>query len=94
MLRAKLPELCGIAALFRWLIVRFTVLAEAIPRPGTPQFKRFFLWPGRSGKQLPASLQTVNAVCGCPAESQATTAAAAPIPAAAAAATTASTAPQ
>jgi hypothetical protein len=50
MLRAKLPELCGIGALFRWLSLRFTKLAEAIPRPGTRQFKRFFLWPGRNGE--------------------------------------------
>jgi hypothetical protein len=50
MLRAKLPELCGIGALFRWLVVRFAVLAESIPRPGSTQFKHFYLWPGRAGE--------------------------------------------
>lgn len=49
MLRSKLPELCGIGALFRWLCVRLAVLGESIPRPGKQQFKRFFLWPGRNG---------------------------------------------
>jgi hypothetical protein len=49
MLRAKLPALCGIGALFRWLCVRLAVLAESLPRPGTAQFKRFYLWPGRKG---------------------------------------------
>lgn len=50
MLRAKLPELCGIGALFRWLAMRFTVLAEPIPQPGTPQFNNFFLW-GATGRR-------------------------------------------
>jgi hypothetical protein len=49
MLRGKLPALCGIGALFRWLCVRLIVLAESLPRPGTKQFKRFYLWPGRRG---------------------------------------------
>lgn len=49
MLRAKLPALCGIGALFRWMAIRFFFLSESIPRPGTEQFKRFYLWPGRKG---------------------------------------------
>jgi hypothetical protein len=49
MLRGKLAALCGIGALFRWLSVRLAVLAESLPRPGTKQFKRFYLWPGRKG---------------------------------------------
>ncbi len=49
MLRGKLPALCGVGALFRWLCVRLVVLAESLPRPGTAQFKRFYLWPGAKG---------------------------------------------
>jgi hypothetical protein len=49
MLRAKLPALCAIGALFRWLVVRFAVQQEPIPRPGTDKWRKFFLWPGRAG---------------------------------------------
>ena len=49
MLRSKVPSLCGVGALFRWLVLRFTLLAEAIPMPGTRRFRKFFLWPGRKG---------------------------------------------
>lgn len=48
MLRAKLPELCGVGALFRWLAVRFALWAEPLPKPGSTQFKNFFLWGGRT----------------------------------------------
>jgi hypothetical protein len=65
MLRAKLPALCGIGALFRWLIVRFTKLAESIPRPGSTQFKRFYLWPGRAGEAAHAVLDSLAAWAMC-----------------------------
>lgn len=52
MLRSKEPSLCGVGALFRWLVLRFTLLAESIPRPRTRRFKRFFLWLGRTGTSV------------------------------------------
>lgn len=50
MLRSKVPALCPIGALFRWLIVRVLVLKEPLPQPGTQSWHNFFLWPGRSGE--------------------------------------------
>jgi hypothetical protein len=50
MLRSKYPVACGFGALARLLIVRFKLKMESIPRPGTKQWKRFYLWPGRQGK--------------------------------------------
>lgn len=54
MLRAKLPELCGVGAMFRWLAIRFKFESEPLPKPGTSQFKRFFIWGGRKGGYLSA----------------------------------------
>jgi hypothetical protein len=49
MLRNKVPEMCAIGALARWLVVRIALQAEAIPKPGSRAWKKFFLWYGRAG---------------------------------------------
>ena len=50
MLRAKLPEMCPIGALFRLMVQRFALQAEPIAKPGSSPYRKFFLWPGRAGK--------------------------------------------
>lgn len=50
MLRSKLPALCAMGSFFRWMVVRFKLQAEPIPRPGSKQLGKFFLWPGRAGE--------------------------------------------
>jgi hypothetical protein len=50
MIRSKVPALCGVGALFRWLVVRFKIKKVPIPKPGSRQWRDFFLWPGRAGK--------------------------------------------
>lgn len=65
MLRSKVPEMCAMGATFRWLIVRVLVLQEPLPQPGTASWKRFYLWPGRSGtctQLTPASLAVIAAL--------------------------------
>ena len=50
MLRAKLPELCAVGALARWLVVRIALQSESIPEPRSKRWKQFYLWPGRQGE--------------------------------------------
>lgn len=48
-LRNKLPEMCAVGALARWLVVRIALQAQTIPKPGSKAWKKFFLWCGRAG---------------------------------------------
>lgn len=49
MLRSKVPSMCAMGSFFRWMVVRFAVKNEPIPRAGSAKLKHFYLWPGRAG---------------------------------------------
>uniref|UniRef100_A0A383V4K5 Uncharacterized protein n=1 Tax=Tetradesmus obliquus TaxID=3088 RepID=A0A383V4K5_TETOB len=51
-IRAQLPSMCPLGALFRWLATRFAIEGESLPTPGHPQWQSFLLWPGRAGREV------------------------------------------
>lgn len=51
-IRAQLPSMCPLGALFRWLATRFAIEGEPLPTPGHPKWQSFLLWPGRAGGWL------------------------------------------
>lgn len=55
-IRAQLPSMCPLGALFRWLATRFAIEGESLPTPGHPQWQSFLLWPGRAGGWLSCRL--------------------------------------
>lgn len=69
-IRAQLPSMCPLGALFRWLATRFAIEGESLPTPGHPQWQSFLLWPGRAGGWLSCGLSCGLCAAVIPAVSQ------------------------
>lgn len=51
-IRAMRPACCPVRALFAWLVERFALEREPMPMPGTKEWRKFLLFPGRDGKVM------------------------------------------
>lgn len=49
MVRSKLADVCGVGALFRQLICRFTLQGDNLPDPGSAGWAHSYIYPGRAG---------------------------------------------
>jgi hypothetical protein len=54
-IRNRLPECCAVRALFAHLAERFALNSEPMPEPGTDEWRKFLLFPGRDDAYKPMS---------------------------------------